>query len=58
MIVHDHKMSFKVSVFTAFAIFTPIMLLFSYFLTIYVDENFKDFAYELDIAWRKNKKAS
>ena len=46
------------SVFTAFAIFTPIMLLFSYFLTIYVDENFKDFAYELDIAWRNNKKAS
>lgn len=48
-------LNYKLSVFIAWLIFTPVLVLFSWLLTILVDEPFKDFAYEIDIVWRKKK---
>jgi hypothetical protein len=47
--------NFKLAVFVAWLIFTPVLILFSWILTVLVDEPFKDFAYEIDIVWRKKK---
>ena len=41
--------------FVAWLIFTPVLVLFSWLLTVLVDEPFKDFVYEIDIVWRKQK---
>ena len=54
-LVNDRGWNFKLSVGLAWLVFTPIIVLVSYVLTIYVDDNFKDFAYELDLVWRNKK---
>ena len=48
-------MNYKLAVLVAFAIFTPVLVLFSWILLVLVDDPFKDFAYEIDIVSRKNK---
>jgi len=47
--------NFKLAVFVAWLIFTPVLILFSWILTVLVDEPFKDFAYDIDIVLRKKK---
>lgn len=48
-------MRYKLAVFLSFCIFTPVLILISWILLILVDDPFKDFAYEIDIVWRKER---
>ena len=48
-------MKYKLAVFIAFCIFTPVLVLVSWILLILVDDPFKNFAYEIDIVWRKTR---
>jgi len=45
-------MKYDHAVAIAFGAFTPVLVLVSWLLTILVDEPYKDFAYEIDIASR------
>ena len=51
-------MNYKLAVFLAFVIFTPVLILLSWVLLILVDDPFKDFAYEIDIVSRMNRPAA
>ena len=44
----------RVAILLAYLTFTPLLVFVSWLLTIYVDEPFKNFAYELDIMSRKS----
>ena len=48
-------MKYKLAVFISFCIFTPVLILVSWILLILVDDPFKNFAYEIDIVWRKTR---
>jgi hypothetical protein len=45
-------MKYDYAVAIAFGVYTPVLVLVSWLLTIVVDEPYKDFAYELDMASR------
>ena len=47
--------NYKLAVYVAWLICTPVLILVSWLLTVLVDEPFKDFAYGIDIALRKKK---
>jgi peptidoglycan/LPS O-acetylase OafA/YrhL len=55
IMIKKQDMNYKLAVFLAFMIFTPVLVLVSWLLLILVDDPFKDFAYEVDIVSRKNR---
>jgi hypothetical protein len=56
--LHDRGgMKYDYAVLIAFGSATPFLILLSWLLTILVDEPYKDFAYEVDMAFRYKQPA-